>query len=121
MGPRCNRCLFFELDGEVSSGGRPGLLSCCSGPRSAPLTLFRPDLPVSAPEIQQRISRPHYHVFDFRNKDRMVSRVLRGVQAALEIGQGAMQDRGAMLRAIKASSGLLLSVLVGRRWQGVVF
>ena len=75
------------------------------------LTL-RPDRPIPASKIQQRISLPYYHVLYFRNENRMVAGILRGMQTALQIRQGSVQNRGTMLRAIKAGSGLLLGLAV---------
>ena len=81
---------------------------------------FRPDLPIFAPEVQQRVSMPYHDILDFRNKDRVVARVLRGMQAALQISQRAVQDWSTMLRAFEAGSSLSLRVLVGRARIGIV-
>ena len=84
------------------------------------LRFFDPDLPVGAAEKQQRISLPYDDILDFRNEDRVVSGILRGVQAALEISQRTMQNWGAVLGTIEAGSGFLLGVLMGRRRAGVI-
>ena len=79
------------------------------------------DLPILASKIQQRIARPHHDILHFCNENRMVSRILRGVQAALKISQSSVQDWCAMPRPIEACSRLALSVAVVRSWISIVF
>ena len=51
----------------------------------------------------------------------MVSRILRGVQAAFQISQSAVQNRRTVLRPVEACSRLALSVAVIRIRIGIVF
>jgi len=50
----------------------------------------------------------------------MIAGILRGMQAALQVRQRSVQDRGTMFRAIKAGSGLLLGLAMVWTWISVV-
>ena len=71
------------------------------------LIYFVTDAPVLGLEVEQRFAVAHHNVFDFRNKDGVVTGILRGLQAALKIGKRASQNRSAMRGAIEACPGLL--------------
>jgi hypothetical protein len=86
-----------------------------------PVLICSTDLPIPSPKIQQRIPRPHDDILHFRNKDRMVARVFRGLQAALKISQSSVQDWCAMLRPIEACSRLALGVPVVGIRIGIIF
>ncbi len=51
--------------------------------------------------VKQRIASAHHYLFDFRDKNRMVARVLRAMQPALKIGERAVQHRRTVRGAIE--------------------
>src|SRR5579872_703474 len=84
------------------------------------LLMLFPDFPVFALEIQERRPRAHNHILHLRNKDRVVSRILHSVQSTLKISEGIVQDWRTVLRAVKASPRLSLSMTVSRVWVGII-
>src|SRR5271163_304863 len=80
------------------------------GPFNALLCYF-PARPAILPaEEQERFALPHHHVFDLRNKDGVVTRLLGRLQPALQIRQRPVQDRSPLRRAVKARPGFLFSM-----------
>src|SRR5947199_7502841 len=71
------------------------------------LIYFATDAPVPGLEVKQWLSAPHHNIFHFGNKDGVVTGILRGLQAALKIGERASQNRSAMRGASEACPGLL--------------
>jgi len=63
-------------------------------------------------EVQQRLAFAHHHIFDFRDEDGVVARILSAVKAALQIGQRAMQHGRSVARAVKARSDRIGHVVV---------
>lgn len=75
------------------------------------LRRFPPDFPVIASEIQKWVAHTHDDMFDLRNKNGVISCLLRRLQAAFQIGQRPVQHRSSVLRPVKprSSFGLFTS------------
>ena len=58
-----------------------------------------------AAKKQQRLTFPHYYIFDFANEDGVISGGLRRMQTAFEISESALQYRSAVRGALEARSG----------------
>ena len=67
---------------------------------------------VFSAKVKQRLPFAHHHVFNLSDKYGVISCILCGIQAALEIGQRAMQHRSSVRRTIKPRPGFFLRVLV---------
>jgi 7,8-didemethyl-8-hydroxy-5-deazariboflavin synthase CofG subunit len=78
------------------------------------------NLAVLALEEQQRGAFGHDHLFDFCDKNRVVASILRGVQAAFEIGERAAQYGRAVFRALELRSRLFGSAVVRAGGAGIV-
>src|ERR1700730_1488043 len=73
---------------------------------------FLPQLAILPAKEQQRLSLPHHHVLDLRDKDRMVPRHFRRAEFALEIRQRPVENRSSVPRPFKPRPGLGLRMLV---------
>src|SRR6266478_846738 len=72
--------------------------------------------PILGPVIKQRIALAYHDLLDFCDKDGMVARILRRVQAAFEVSQGAVEHRRAVRRPVKERARVPLRVpmILGR-------
>src|SRR5438445_12415996 len=66
--------------------------------------------PVLGPVVKQRIAFAHHDLLDFRDENGMVARILRRVQTAFEVSQGAVEHRRAVRRPVKARTCVPLRV-----------
>jgi 7,8-didemethyl-8-hydroxy-5-deazariboflavin synthase CofG subunit len=76
---------------------------------------------VLAAKIEQRLAVTHDDVLDFGDKDSVIARVLRSVQAAFKVSQRAVQNGRTVLGAFKAGACFFGGAVVGSRWTRVVF
>ena len=78
------------------------------------------NLAIFAGKEQQRGAFAHDEFFDFRDKNRVVAGVLRGVQAAFEIRQRAAQYGRAVFRALEFCARFFCRAIVRTRRASVV-
>ena len=79
------------------------------------------DVPISSAVIEQRVASAHHDFLDFSDKNRVIARILGAMQPALEVGQGAVEHRGTVRRAIKVRSRLLFGMAMVLGGAGIVF
>ena len=87
----------------IASQEVPGLLESIWG--------FLADLAVLGAEKQQGRSRPNHQIFDLGDKNSVVPGIMRPLQPALQISQGAMEHGRAMRGAVEAGWWLLADLL----------
>ena len=85
------------------------------------LCLGATNSPVFPAVIKQRIASAHHYFFDFSDKNRVVARILRAVQPAFEIRQGAIQYRSAVSGTIKVRSCLALGMAMVLGGARIIF
>ena len=71
-------------------------------------------------KVEQGIPFANNDFFDLRDKDGVVTGVLRGLQFAFEVSEGSVQNGSTVLRAIEAGAGYLFSLVMSARGVGVV-
>src|SRR5581483_7062379 len=62
------------------------------------------DAAIFTAEEKQRFTFAHHNIFNLGDEDGVITRVLRGMQLALEVSQGAAQHRRTVLSTVKARS-----------------
>src|SRR5215471_8061457 len=79
------------------------------------------DFPILTREEQQGLALAHNHFLHLSDEDRVIARILRCVQTALEVCQPALQNRCSMAGALKLRPRFFGSAVVGAGGARIVF
>ena len=77
--------------------------------------LYLGHLSIPSSKPNQRLTLPHHDLFHFRDKNRMIARLIGGLQPTLEIRNRAIENRRSMLRMAEPRSGFSLGAVVSQR------